>query len=236
MKILSAKSISKLKQSFKDDINLIDKSFVDLVNELSLSTVERYEIDTSIQLQLPTGFSISASKDKENCILIQKFLPEISPADATDERLWVTLCLSNFKEYFLKRWPDRTKMYNHIFARDWRQRMRDNAIGRLWWTMHLSSNLDKNNPEKFLDTLLSKSDYRSSLLERSSSANSKVVMRSILEITEEMQKKGHEYDRVKFRNFMKDVDFLGKRTLVHSLQAEQLKDILRPMFLKSYGN
>ena len=114
--------------------------------------------------------------------------------------------------------------------------MRDNAIGRLWWTMHLSSNLDQNNPERFLDTLLSNSDYRSSLLERSSSANSKVVLRSILEITEEMQDKGHEYDREKFRNFMKDVDFLGKRTLVHSLQAEQLKDILRPMFLKSYGN
>ena len=170
MKILSAKSISKLKHSFKDHINLIDKSFVDLVNELSLSTVERYEIDISIQLQLPTGFSISASRDKENCILIHKFLPEISPADATDERLWVTLCLSNFKEYFLKRWPDRTKMYNHIFAANWRQRMRDNAIGRLWWTMHLSSNLDQNNPERFLDTLLSNSDYRSSLLERSSSA------------------------------------------------------------------
>ncbi len=114
--------------------------------------------------------------------------------------------------------------------------MSDNGIGRLWWSMHLSSKLDEGNPELYLETLLSNSDYRSSLLERSSSANAKVVMRSILEITEEMKNKGHEYKRENFRNFMKDVNFLGKRTKIHSLQADQLKDILRPMFLQSYGN
>ena len=112
--------------------------------------------------------------------------------------------------------------------------MRDNAIGRLWWTMHLSFNLDKKKPESYLDILLSNSDYRSSLLERSSSANSTVVLKSILEITEEMKNNGVVYERDKFRNFMKEVDFLGKKTLVHSLNSDQIKGLLKPIFQNAY--
>jgi hypothetical protein len=82
--------------------------------------------------------------------------------------------------------------------------------------------------------LLSNSDYRSSLLERSSSANSTVVLKSILEITEEMKNNGVVYERDKFRNFMKEVDFLGKKTLVHSLNSEQIKNILKPIFQNAY--
>lgn len=234
MKILTSKSIAKLKIAFKENNNLIDKSIDELTNELTLLFVERYKFDQNIQLLEPTGSSIADSKDKENCILIYQALPELNPADATDERLWVTLCLSNYKSYFLKRWPDKDKLLNHIFAANWRQRMRDNAIGRLWWTMHLSFNLDKKNPETFLKTLLSNSDYRSSLLERSSSANSTVVLKSILEITEEMKQKGLDYDRNKFRNFMKEVDFLGKKTLIHSLNSDQIKALLIPVFKNAY--
>ena len=72
------------------------------------------------------------------------------------------------------------------------------------------------------------------MLERSSSANSTVVLKSILEITEEMKQKGLDYDRSKFRNFMKEVDFLGKKTLIHSLNSDQIKALLIPVFKNAY--
>lgn len=235
MKIFTSKSISKLKENFKKDINLIDCSIEDLTSELGLSTLERYEINTNVNLEMPIGPSIRELKDKENCILIDRILPKLKPADATDEALWVTLCILNFKDYVLKRWPDKTKLFTHIFASNWRQRMRDNAIGRLWWTMHLSKNLDAKSYDKYLEILLSNSDYRSSLLERSSSANSRVVLKSILILTNEMEKEGLYYEREKFRSFMKEVDFLGKKTLIHSLDESKIITLLKPIFKSCYN-
>lgn len=235
MKIFTTKSISKLKINLKKDINLIDYSNEDLSSELGLATLERYEINNNTNLEMPVGSSIRELKDKENCVLIDKILPNLKPADATDEALWVTLCILNFKDYVLKRWPDRSKLFTHIFASNWRQRMRDNALGRLWWTMHLSKNLDAKNYNKYLEILLSNSDYRSSLLERSSSANSRVVLKSILKLTNEMEKEGLSYEREKFRSFMKEVDFLGKKTLIHSLDEDNIIGLLKPIFKKCYN-
>ena len=79
MKILTSKSIAKLKIAFKENNNLIDKSIDELTNELTLAFVERYKFDQNIQLLEPTGSSIADSKDKENCILIYQALPELIP-------------------------------------------------------------------------------------------------------------------------------------------------------------
>ena len=102
MKIFTTKSISKLKINLKKDINLIDYSNEDLSSELGLATLERYEINNNTNLEMPVGSSIRELKDKENCVLIDKILPNLKPADATDEALWVTLCILNFKDYVLK--------------------------------------------------------------------------------------------------------------------------------------
>ena len=113
--------------------------------------------------------------------------------------------------------------------------MRDNALGRLWWTMHLSKNLDAKNYNKYLEIFISNSDYRSSLLDRSSSANSRVVLKSILKLTNDMEKEGLSYEREKFGSFMKEVDFLGKKTLIHSLDEDNIIGLLKPIFKKCYN-
>ena len=235
MQILSTESLLKIKQAFKEGKNIIEKPFDVIKDELNLSFVERYKLDETIQLILPESTNtIELSRDKENCILIKKALPYITPADATDERLWVTLCLVNYREYLVQRWGKSKNVNSHITAAGFRERMSRNGIGRLWWTIHIASTLDSNNPERFLDTLLFNSDYRQQLLERTSSANSRVVLKSILEITEEMKKKGKEYNRDKFRSFLKEIGFLGKRTLFPSMDEEKLKELMRPSFEKFY--
>ena len=146
MKVLTKNSIGKLKEELSKNADLIDSPYDKLVTELGLTTLERYSIDETIELEIPTGKNIQELKDQENCILIHRAIPGLQPADATDESLWITLCLSIYKDYYTKRWPDKKHRLTHLYAGNWRQRMRDNAIGRLWWTMHFALKLDKNNP------------------------------------------------------------------------------------------
>ena len=237
MEILSTKSLFKLKKAINEDKKILEKPFDELKNELELSFVQRYEFDESIQLELPTSSNtVELSKDIENCYLIKKALPHITPADATDERLWVTLCIVHFKDYLIKRWGESSNInIDRIFASGYRGRMSRNGIGRLWWTMHIANTLDNENPKRFINIFFENQEIRQQLLERTSSANSKVVLKSILEITEEMKQKGKKYNRDKFRNFLKEINFLGKRTLFAALDQENLKAVIRPSFEKFYN-
>ena len=49
MKILTSKGVEKLKTALKDNIDLIDKSLDELINDLTLSYVERYNFDKNIK-------------------------------------------------------------------------------------------------------------------------------------------------------------------------------------------
>ena len=65
--------------------------------------------------------------------------------------------------------------------------------------MHLSKNLDAKNYNKYLEISTSNSDYRSSLLERSSSANSRIVLKLNLKLTNDMEKNRatiHEREKI----------------------------------------
>ena len=236
MEILSTESLFKIKKAIKEDKKILDKPFDELKNELELSFVKRYVFDESIQLELPiSSNTVELSKDIENCFLIKKALPNITPADATDERLWVTLCIVNFKDYLIKRWGESSNInINRIFASGYRGSMSRNAVGRLWWSMHIANTLDNEKPERFINLFFKNQDIRQQLLERTSSANAKVVLKSILEITEEMKQKGKEYNRDKFRKFLKEINFLGKRTLFAAMDEGSLKALIRPSFEKFY--
>ena len=54
-------------------------------------------------------------------------------------------------------------------------------------------------------------------------------------ITNEMEKEGLYYEREKFRSFMKEVDFLGKKTLIHSLDEGKIITLLKPIFKSCYN-
>ena len=235
MKILSRNSVIKLRDEFNQKPYLVETPYDQLVRELGLTTIERYSLDTSIQLEMPTGHNtIQELKDKTNCILIYQALPNLKSADATDESLWVTLCLSTYRDYFQTRW--KKNKLSHIFAasHQWRERTRNQTISRLWWTMHFAVRLDSKNPYKWLDILLDQADLRSSILERNSSANSRNVFRSILEIIMEFEQQGTKYQKDKFRDFMKSVNLLGKKILLPSLSIDEIKNLLRTRYLEAY--
>ena len=176
-------------------------------------------------------------------LLILKILSELTPAQATDERLWATLCFSEFRDYVGERWrfrsADGTKLQNHIsnhwFASGVRGRMRDNGISRLWWMGYTAKSIPEFSLEKVFDILFFNSDYRSNLLERNSTANAVNVTTAILKITDEAYTSGTLFKRSSFRNFMSKVDTLGGRSNLASMDVASLVKVLKPIYTEAYA-
>jgi hypothetical protein len=241
MEILSTESLEKLRDECKNNPHLISQTLDELVKEFSLSLIpfsnKKFDLRN---LQIPIGSRQETNKDLENCKTMLESLNNLTAAEATDERLWTTLCFSNYSEYSRARWPveNAKNVENHVqvhwFAKTNRNRMRDNSISRLWWMGHIARKVSSSDYETVLKTLFFNSDYRSSLLERNTSANSIKVLVCILEISQEAFIGNIEFNRAKFRNFMKYVDLIGKRTALPSLTHSELKDILTPIYYNAY--
>lgn len=240
MQILSTESLEKLRAECRADPQIILKNFDDLIDQFNLTFIP-YKNEIKIQdLHLPEGHTQETNKDLDNCKIIIDALDNLTAADATDERLWTTLCFGEYAAYAKARWPlERAKtienhVQDHWFARTNRNRMRDNAIARLWWMAHIAKKVPNSSYEDVLKTLFFNSDYRSSLLERNSSANAINVLVSILSISQEAFSNGIEFKRDKFREFMKQVDLIGKRTALPSLTMNDLNELLSPIYQEAY--
>ena len=264
MEILTQESVETLRLNCTQDSRIINRDFEDIVVDLNLQLIEaNYTID-DFSLLTSQGKSQDQNKDNENCSRILQYFHNFTPADATDERLWVTLGFREHKKYACSRWPfksfdemlgediDRPKeakpkktkqdentsnLLNHWFCSGARARMRDHAISRLWWMAYIARKVDPKNPESVLASLFFNSDYRSSLLERNTSANAINVVIGILKISQThfVQAGHYEYNRDNFREFMKQVDLVGKRTKLLALSVEQIVSLLTPYYRAAYA-
>ena len=104
--------------------------------------------------------------------------PTLQPCDDSldsGERLWVYLCHVECFTYVSRRFlgerPDsdeeaETRVLNHFFVKNNREKLRDNGVSRLWWLGYIAHQIDEQNPHSFLETLMHKQDLRSSILDR----------------------------------------------------------------------
>ena len=241
MEVISTESLERLRARCKATPQIILQDFEELSDEIGLSTVE---LDISFgdlnELHMPEGQTQETNKDLENCKLLAEKFQTLTPAQATDERLWVTLCFDHYAEYARQRWPlEKAKtptnhVADHWFAKTSRNRMRDNAIGRLWWMAHIANRVPDVSVDEVLKTLFFNSDYRSNLLERNSSANAINVVVGVLKISQQAFDDGVDFNREKFRTFMKSVDQIGKRTALASLAVDDVVQLLKPAYDEAY--
>lgn len=241
MRVLSTSSVESLRMAITKSPELVSEDFSVLVDDLNLQFVSfNANINIQGQLLLPEGITQETNKDGENCIAIKSIISGLNPAQATDERLWTTLCFETFSDYTNSRWPlsraktPKNHVNEHWFAKTNRNRIRDNAISRLWWMAEIAERVPNTSIEQVLEILFFNSDYRSSLLERNSSANSLNVLASIIKVSKDAFDDGNEYDRENFRSFMKQIDLIGKRTVLPSLEIETLIKLFQPIYQNAY--
>ena len=195
-------------------------------------------------LIIPSGEKGSdLETDKTNVSIVFQALRDLTPAQATDERLWATLALKHLSAYATARWPipsDEKKISGHITSH-WlckagaRSRTRDNAVSRLWWMGRIVHQMDEWEPDDIVSILFNNSDYRANIVERSSSSSSPVVVSAILFITKEAFAADISFKRSSFRNFMKEVNYQAGRSNLAALSSTQLIELLKPIYYQCYA-
>jgi len=243
LQVLKTESVQKLRRIVLATPEIIYEPFDEIADKHSLSFVQStYSINNTVDLLMPLGVSQDQNKDSENCSRILAALPSMSPANATDERVWVTLSFGAFAEYMRERWKFRNSqedklpkhVLNHWFATGVRGRMRDNGISRLWWMGYIAKKVPGMSMAQVYEVLYANSDYRSTLLERNSSGNSLNVLTAVLKISQKAFDSGVPYNRESWRDFMKAVNFIGGRRNLAAMTQDSLIELLTPVYKKAY--
>lgn len=177
--------------------------------------------------------------DGVNALVVYEALKELSPHQASIEKVWVYLCHYDCPDYVAKRWllkrnnkevTRKKRVLDHFFvSNNTRAVIRDNGVSRLWWLGKIAHDVDPESPERFLDILLYRQAVRGDLLERPFlSRNLKllsaiyVVLRDHWETEDKML-----FKRTCFRNYLQSLNRRGGVVLLDSLSESELLKLLR---------
>lgn len=175
--------------------------------------------------------------DDTNALVVYEALSELTPHQASDERLWVYLCHQEHPQYVAGRWlGDRPAdddeavrdVRNHFFAVDNRALIRDNGLSRLWWLGKIASDVAPEDPAQFLAILLHRQDVRSALIERPFLSTNRRVLRVIYEeMRRHWENGGKLFEREVFRSWMRALNRRGGVILLDALPDKPLAVLVR---------
>ena len=178
-----------------------------------------------------------SSTDVENAIIVYRALSDLTPHQASIERMWTHLSHWDCPEYIARRWlkqrPEKEdvairKVLNHFFASGNRALIRDNGVSRLWWLGRIAHETAPANPREFLTILLHRQDVRSALIERPSVSMNRRVLRAIYTIMKDSWINGGRlFERETFRSWMIALNRRGGVVLLDALPDEALGQLLR---------
>jgi len=232
LKILKLESLDRLRIHLLENPMDILIEHGALCEKLKLSFVN-LEVDLNLEeLEPLTGTrKQEVSEELPNVTKVMASFGNISPLVALDERFWVGITLSHYKEYFLDRWFDKeaepevaTRVIdNHLFASSSRRFIRDQAVSRLWWAGKVASNIESVSLDSALEVMFWNSDLLSQITSRPSTASSSALMGAVIEHMLEFKKAGKSFDRKRFRRLMAELDLLMGRSLLFALHPQALK-------------
>ena len=179
----------------------------------------------------------ASDTDAENALIVYNWLSDLTPHQASIERMWVYLCHSDCRQYVAARWLNRRpdneedavrEVRNHFFAGGNRPLIRDNGVSRLWWLGKIAHDVAPNDPREFLTVLLHRQDVRSALIERPSVSMNRELLRGIYAVMREHWVNGGAlFERDAFRRWMVALNRRGGVVLLDALPNEALGQLLR---------
>jgi hypothetical protein len=216
------------------------RSLLDLESEFDLKFIEsEYDVDLQQELLLSSPGVAFRELDAANSQRIQDALPTLTPADATDERLWVTLALSAYRDYLLDRWPKNSDdlgnhIINHVFASTGRARERDHAIARLWWSGYYVRRFAPTQMDATLRAFFTNSDLPVQFLGRPNLATVGTLARATLAVFRKyFLAQSVEYKRPAVRAFFEGLDLLAGRQALGTLPQAQVDALVEACFRNS---
>ena len=241
MRLLSTESLEQLRNIVLQDKDFVLEPLEELVERYSLrmtsSDLDRPE---SLTLHSPVNSSWSGNMDRENSELIFGLLPRLTRAQATDERLWVTLAFREGLEYSVLRWGgdeiDNKKILLHWFAPSSRSKWRDQSLSRLWYVSSFASGLEGISFKSALDVLYSNSELLNSFLGRPRTTASNRVSSKIIAMLDAQGRVDGQlvFDRTKFRALMKELDLRSGSLQINALADSDFAQFFDDLFQSIY--
>ena len=237
MRVLSTQSLEQLRNIVRVDEKFVLEPLEELVSRYSLSMISSdLTLPKNFKLLSPVNDSWSGNKDRENSELIHGLIPNLTRANATDERFWVTLAFREALEYSVLRWGgddvENKKILNHWFAPTSRAKWRDQSVARLWYVSSFADGLDGISLKDSLDVLYSNSELLNSFLGRPRTTASNRVSSKIIST---LHNKGRvdgilNFDRIKFRELMKELDLRAGSIQINALGEKDFDDFFDDIF------
>jgi len=135
--------------------------------------VDDFRLDMSQEKPFLTEF--------ENVKRVYNRLNFLSESQASDERLWTGLCLTDFWKYTQYRWGIKDKCtvdsirQHFFFGFGSRRSLTRNAMARLWWIGRLTYDSRRPDPYELTRFVCENSDYVMHILERNTSNNPAII-------------------------------------------------------------
>lgn len=241
MRVLSTQSLEQLRNIIRTDDKFVLEPLEELVSRYSLSMINSdLVLPKNFKLLSPVNDSWTGNKDRENSELIQTLIPNLTRANATDERFWVTLAFREALEYSVLRWGgdevDSKQILNHWFAPTSRAKWRDHSVARLWYVSSFATELEGIALKDSLDVLYSNSDLLNSFLGRPRTTASNRVASKITSVLHSKCRVDGvlDFDRIKFRALMKELDLRAGSIQINALGEKDFNDFFDDIFGSVY--
>ncbi len=200
------------------------------------------EINGTLTLANPKDGNLM---DIENAIRVHGALRHLTPLQARDPRLWTHLTHVECWEYMHKRWPvekhmskgDRASRFvlsRYFVAQSQSRALLRNGIARLWWTSHVSCDIDRDNPYELTTVLLSTLDITQQILERGLGRAPRVIQ-AFLEFllrNKEPLLTGGDRNRTRIRRLAKFLNMHGGICVLDCLSKAEVMDLLEEEFAR----
>jgi hypothetical protein len=238
LKALREKYVSQLQNTIRSNL---DKYILDEPWVPKLASFEAAEIPTpfevrGLKLAPPEGEDL---RDLDNAIRLHKALPDLTPLQAQDPRLWVRLTHVELWGYMRARWPveryrsdrgraERVVLERYFVPQRQSRALLRNGAARLWWTAKVTFDPRRKNPYELTGVLLSKLDIAQQLLERNLGripALNHAFLDYLLRHRRECLDNG-EKSRVLVRRLAKALNFHGGVCVLDCVSNQQLVAVL----------
>lgn len=244
MRILKLESLDRLRIHLLENPMDILLDYGALCENLKLSFVN-LEVDLNLEeLETLTGLrKQEVSEELPNVIKVMASFGKLPTLAALDERFWVSITLSHYKEYFLDRWFDKEAepevasrvLENHLFASSSRRFIRDQAVSRLWWAGKVARNIESVPLDSALEVMFWNSDLLSQITSRPSTASSAALTGAVIHYMHKIKNSGKPFDRNKFRRLMAELDLLMGRSLLFALSTQALQSKVDTIATEVFG-
>jgi len=218
--------------------------FETLVHECKLETYEsQYTLETNVMLLKSDKNLDNKELDKQNSLTFSSALGGVTWQSLRDESLWVSLAFGYFYDYVISRWGDFTDtearkktLTLHWFTSTSRSLWRDHAISRLWWMGSYCSDLQSISKDKALDVIFIDSDFANSFFGRPVTISSKRLAETVLNrfYSHFFETKSADFDRHKFRTFMKQLDLMSGAIFIDAVSQKDLELLVDRLFSEVY--